>query len=144
MDRRGRPEEALGRDPSQLRHHLVGERRIGDRLAFVVEADRPLRARERLLEDADLLAILLVLLELDGDDGTGFGWRVPGPQRLELARRAGRAPRERELQRPLDGGLAGLVRPADDRQSRCHVDLEHPVPPEVAAAQPAHPHRATS
>ena len=86
-DRRGRAEEALGRDPGQLGHDLVGEGRVGDRLAVVVEPDRALRAGERLLERADLLAVLLVLLELDGDDRARLGRRTPRPERLELARR---------------------------------------------------------
>ena len=44
VDRGRRPEEALGRDPGQFRHDLVGEGRVGDRLALVVEADRSLGA----------------------------------------------------------------------------------------------------
>ncbi len=63
VDRGGRPEEALGGDTGQLGQHLVGERRVGDRLAVVVEADRPLAAGERLLDGAGLAPVLVVLLE---------------------------------------------------------------------------------
>ena len=118
VDRRGRAEEALGRDAGQLGHDLVGERRVRDRLAVVVEPDRALRAGERLLEGPDLLAVLVVLLELDGDDRAGLGRRAPRSERLELAGRARRPPGEGELERALDGGLAGLVRAADDGQPR--------------------------
>ena len=45
VDRGGRAEEALGRDAGQLGHHLVGERRVGDRLALVVEPDGALARR---------------------------------------------------------------------------------------------------
>ena len=44
----------LGRDAGQLGQHLVGEGRVGDRLAVVVEADRALAAGERLLDRAGL------------------------------------------------------------------------------------------
>ena len=123
VDRRGRAEEALGRDPGQLGHHLVGEGRVGDRLALVLEADRPLRAGERLLERADLLAVLVVLLELDGDDRAGLRRRVPRPERLELAGRARHPSGQGQLEGSLDGRLAGLVGSADDgqagREARC-------------------------
>src|SRR4029079_11791094 len=46
-------------------------------LALVLELDRPLRPGERLLEGADLLAVLLVLLELDRDDRASLGRRAP-------------------------------------------------------------------
>ena len=61
-------------------------------LAVVVELDRALRAGERLLEGAGLPAVLLVLLELDGDHRPGLRRRVPRPERLEVgggARRRG-------------------------------------------------------
>ena len=111
VDRRGRAEEALGRDAGQLGHHLVGEGRIGDRLALVLEQDRALRAGERLLERADLPAVLVVLLELDGDDRAGLRRRVPRAERLELAGRArrrawsgpARAPAGRSSCRPRSG-----------------------------------------
>ena len=51
-DRGGRSEEGLGRDAGQLGQDLVGEGRVGDRLALVDEGDRALRAGERLLERA--------------------------------------------------------------------------------------------
>ena len=109
-DRGGRAEEALGRDAGQLGHDLVGEGRVGDRLAVVVEADRALRAGERLLERADLLAVLLVLLELDGDDRARLRRRAPRPERLELGGRARRPSGQGELERALDRRLAGFVR----------------------------------
>ena len=49
-DRGGRTEEGLGRDARQFGQHLVGEGRVGDRLALVDEGDRALGAGERLLE----------------------------------------------------------------------------------------------
>ena len=70
-DRGGRTEEGLGRDTGQLRQHLVGQGRVGDRLAVVVEAHRPLAAGERLLDRARLAAVLVVLLEFDRDDRSG-------------------------------------------------------------------------
>ena len=124
VDRRRRAEEALGRDPGQLGHDLVGERRVGDRLALVLELDRPLRARERLLERADLRAVLVVLLELDGDDRPRLGRRVPRPERLELAGGARHPPGQGQLEGALDGRLAGLVRAADDGQPGRELDVE--------------------
>ncbi len=50
VDRGGRAEEPLGRDAGQLGEDLVRERRVGDGLPVVVEPDRPLATRERLLE----------------------------------------------------------------------------------------------
>ena len=144
VDRRCRAEEALGRDAGQLGHDLVGEGRVGDRLAVVVEPDGALRAGERLLERADLLAVVLVLLELEGDDRAGLRRRAPRPQRLELGGRARRPPRQGQLERALDGALARFVRAADDRQAGREVDVEGPVAPEVASVQPADPHSETS
>ena len=144
VDRRGRAEEALRRDPRQLGHHLVGEGRVADRLALVLEQDRPLRSGERLLERADLAAVLVVHLELDGEDRAGLRWRVPRAERLELAGRARHPFRQGELECLLDGRLAGLVGSADDGQAGCKLDVEGAIAPEVAAADPAHPHRDTS
>ncbi len=144
VDRRGRAEEALGRDAGQLGHDLVGEGRVGDRLALVVEGDRALRARERLLEGADLLAVLVVLLEFDLQDRARLGWRAPRPERLELARGTRRAPGQGQLEGALDGRLAGLVRAADDGQTGRQLDVEGAIAPEVATLQPPDPHSDTS
>src|SRR5688572_29050989 len=108
-DRGCRSEEALGRDAGQFGHDLVGEVRVSDRLALVIEADRPLVPGEGLLQRADLLAVLVVLLELDGDDRAGLRWRSPGSEGFDLRRGARRPAREGELERSLDRRLAGLV-----------------------------------
>ena len=139
VDRGRRAEEALGRDPGEFGHDLVGQLRVGDRLALVVEPDGPLAAGERLLEHADLLAVLLVLLEFDGDDRAGLGRRAPRPERLELARGAGRPSGQGEFERPLDRRLAGLVRAADDGHAGREVDVELAVAPEVAPADASGP-----
>ena len=52
VDRGGRAEEALGREAGELGHDLVGEGRVGDRLAVPGELDRAARAGEGLLEGA--------------------------------------------------------------------------------------------
>ena len=144
MDRGRRPEESLGREPGQLGHDLVGERRVDDRLAVVDELDGALRARERLFERPDLLAVLLVLLEFDGDQRARIGRCAPRADRLELHGRARRAAGDRELESALDGRFAGLVRSTDDRQARRKADVERPVAADVAAVQAADPHSETS
>ena len=103
-------------------------------LALVVEADRALRPGEGLLERADLLAVLVVLLELDGDDRAGLRRRSPRPEGFELRRGARRPAGQGELERSLDRRLAGLVRAADDREARGEVDVELAIAPEVLAA----------
>ncbi len=143
-DRGSRPEEALGRDPGQFGHDLVGEVRVGDRLALVVEADGPLVPGEGLLERADLLAVLVVLLELDGDDRAGLRWRSPGPEGLDLCRGARRSAGQGELEGSLDRRLAGLVGTTDDGHARGEVDVELAIAPEVLPGQLADPHRETS
>src|SRR4029079_15824995 len=80
----GRPEEAFGRDAGQLGQHLVGEGRVRDRLPVVVEPDRALATGEGLLDGADLAAVLIVLLELDRDDRSGRGRRIPWAKRFDL------------------------------------------------------------
>ena len=130
-DRRGRPEETLGRDPGQLGHDLVGEVRVGDRLALVLEADRPLAPGEGLLERADLLAVLVVLLELDGDDRAGFRGSSPWPERLDLRRGARRAAGQGQLECTLDRRLACLVGAADDGHTWGEVDVELAITTEI-------------
>ena len=143
-DRGGRAEEALGRDPGQLGHHLVGQVRIGDRLAVIVEADRPLRAGEGLLERADLLAVQLVLFEVDGDDRSRLRRRTPRPQCLDLRGGARRPAGQCELESSLDRRLAGFVRSADDGHPGREVDVELAITSEVAPRQLAEPHSETS
>ncbi len=58
--------------------------------------------------------------------------------------RARRALGERQLERALDGRLAGLVRAADDGQPRRQIDVERAIATEVAADQLADPHSETS
>ena len=144
-DRRRRAEERLGRDPGQLGEDLVGERRVGDRLAVEVEADRALRAAERLLERA------------------GLGGRPPRPARtrsstterasvgashgrsdVEVAGGARDPAGEGQLDRPLDRGLAGLVRAADDGQPGREVDVEVAWRRTSVSCEPADPHSVTS
>ena len=84
----------------------------------------PLLAGERLLERADLLAVLVVLLELDGDDRAGLRRRAPRPEGFELGGGARHPAGEGELERALDRRLAGLVGAADDGQARGEVDVE--------------------
>ena len=125
MDGRGRAEETLGRDAGELGHDLVGERRIGDRLAVVVEADRALGAGVGLLEGADLLAVLLVLLELDGDDRARVGRARPRPEASSsaavlVARRVRASSSARWIVR-----LAGLVRAAQRRSIRARRSISN-------------------
>ena len=83
----GRPEERFGGDAGQLGEDLVGERRVGDRLAVVVQRDRALLAGERLLEGAGRdPALLLFLLELEADPGARIRAGVPRTQAVEIGR----------------------------------------------------------
>ena len=83
-----RAEERLGRDARELGHDLVGERRVGHRLAVVLELDRALLAREGLLERPGREpAVLFLLLELERDPRSGVGGDVPRPQGVEIGLR---------------------------------------------------------
>src|SRR6185295_1053719 len=98
---------------------------------------------EGLLKRADLLAVLVVLLELDGDDRAGLGRRSPWPEGFDLSRGARCPAGQGELERSLDRRLAGLVGATDDRDARREVDVEFSIAPEVLPGQLADPHRET-
>ena len=57
-----------------------------------------------------------------------------GRSAFELGGGARRAPGQGQLERALDGRLAGLVRAADDGQAGRQLDVEGAIAPEVAAA----------
>ena len=114
-DRRGGAEEALGRHARDRGQLLVGSGGIGDRVAAELEAHLPLGAAERLRQPPlALLALLVLVRERQGDRGAGVGVAVPGDQPVEIGGRARDLARQRQLDRPLDRRLAGLVRAADD------------------------------
>ena len=142
--RGGRAEERLGGDARQLGQDLVGEGRVGDGLAVVVEADRAARPGKGLLELAHLRTVLVLLVEVDRDDRSGVVGGIPGAEGIQVPGSTRDPPRHGELDGPLDGRLPGLVRAADDRQARREVDGEVAVPPEVVELEPADPHSDTS
>ena len=102
-DRRGRAEEGLGRDARQLGEDLVGEGRVRDRLAVVVEPDRAARAGEGLLELAGLRAVLVVLLEVDGDR------RTAPSSAASHGRSASRSPAELVTRRVMASSMARWI-----------------------------------
>ncbi len=144
---RGRgAEERFRGDAAELGHDLVRERGVGDGFAAVIlEIDGAALPGEGLLQGAGrLAAVLFFLLEIDGDPRPGLGARVPWPERLEVRRRAGHAPGDRELDGALDRGLAGLVRPTHHRHTGCQVDIELAVSSQIADLEPPDPHSDTS
>ncbi len=143
-DRRRRAEERLRRDAGQLGQDLVGQRRVGNGLAVIVQADRPLAAGKGLLDGSSLAAVLVVLLEFDRHDRASLGRSVPRSEALELGRGARRASGQDELERSLHRGLAGLVRAPHDRQPGREGDIQLAIAPEVPGAEAADPHRETS
>ena len=97
---------------------------------------------ERLLErPGRLAAVLLVLLEVDGDPRARVVLGVPRPEALEVGGGARHAPRDGELDGALDRRLAGLVGTADDGHTGGEVDVELAIAAEVADLEPADPHR---
>ena len=118
--------------PGQLGEDLVRERRVGDRLAVVVEADRAARAGERLLELAGLRRRPRRPARSRWSiDRPGVGGGVPRAERVEIAGGARHPAGDGQLDRPLDRRLAGLVRAAHDGQAGRQVDVEVAVAPEV-------------
>lgn len=73
----GRAEEPFGGDAGQLGQDLVGQGRVRDRLAVVLEIHRPLGSGERLLQRPGADAGLFILVELDGHDRLGALGRIP-------------------------------------------------------------------
>src|SRR4029079_18783954 len=124
---------------------LVAEGRIGHALTVIDEVDRPLLTAEPFLEcPGREAAVLFLLLEFDRDPRSRIGARVPRTERFEVSRTARDAACQGELDGALDRALAGLVRPADDRDPGGQIDVELAVSPQVADLQPADPHSETS
>ncbi len=143
-DRGGRAEELLAGDAGQLGEHLVRPRRIADGLAVEDQPDGPADTAEVLLEGSAAGAVLVVLDEVQRDPWARFGPTVPGPQRVDLRPRGRHPPEQGQLDRPLQGGLAGLVGPPDDGQPRGELQVQLAVDAEVADANAADPHSVTS
>jgi hypothetical protein len=140
----GRAEERFGRDAGELGDDLVAEGRVRDVLAVVVELDGALCPAEHLLERPRLDDVVLFLLELEADHRPRVGRRVPRAQRIEVVGAARGATRDRQLDRALDGRLAGFVRAAHDGQPGREIDVEVAIAPEVLDLQPADSHSDTS
>ncbi len=144
-DRRGRSVERLGRDARHLGDQLICPAGVGGRLAVDLESNVALGAAEGLLERARVpVALFVVVLEVDRDDGAGVGGRVPRTESLEVGAGARRLASQPELDRPLDGRLAGLVRPTHDGQARGEGDIEVAISAEVTQLEAGDPHRVTS
>ena len=125
-DGRRAAEERLGRDAGQLGQDLVGQGRVGDGLAVVLEVDRrPSRRRTswpacrstRRPSSSSCSNSMAT-------QGRASGAGVPRPQRLEVGRAARDAPGEGQLDGALDGRLAGLVGAAHDGHAGREVDVE--------------------
>ncbi len=69
---------------------------------------------------------------------------VPRSKGFEVAGRAGDATGDGQLDRALDGGLAGLVGPAHDGQPGCEVDVELAVAADLPELEAADPHSEIS
>ena len=83
--------------------------------------------RKSFSSDAPPRTLEVLLDELKADPRPAVIARAPGAERVDL-RPAGRdLPEEGELERPLEGRLARLVGPADDRQPRGELEVEVPV-----------------
>src|SRR4029079_3201200 len=144
-DRSGGSEKGVAPDAGQVGEQLVGRGRIGDGLAVGLEPDRALVTAECLLERAGSRAVLeVVLLELDAHPGPVLVARIPRAHPVHVAGSGGHAPGEGQLERPLDGRFAGLVRAPDHGHARGERQVQIGMASEVAQLETGDPHRVSS
>src|SRR5262249_40269351 len=142
--RRRGAEEGLRGDARKLRDLFLGERRIRGDLAIHFETNRAPRPTERLFQPPAVRGFEVLLDELELDHRSIVRIAGPRSERLEVRLRRGDLPGERELDRPLNRGLAGLVGAADNGQAGRQLEVQRLVAPGVLEAETRDPHSVTS
>ena len=127
VDARRSSVETLRGQACQLGDDLVDRARIVDDLAFIVQLDGAALAGKALGQPAGLP----LLLEVELHDGI-LVRRGPVADAIELLGRRGGLAEEANLDRPLDGALARLVRTAHDVEPGRQLERQVGVALDVA------------